>query len=122
MGHLQGRAAEAMYRQIWKEWSTRSGPLPFPLTSVIPNGVDLAPKAATTSCGGHAGASWSRPRKSSPDLQPVVERTKGDYRACSSRSALIDQWPHAVLVLSGRGTIEAFCCGSAPTPAGRAGE
>jgi glycosyltransferase involved in cell wall biosynthesis len=101
---FKSRSAERLFRRVWQEWSPRTGPLPFPTSTVIPNGIDVAANRrnerlrADTRLQLGLGAddvvflTFSR-------LSPG---TKGDHRALLFLwKRLLEDCPRAVLVMSG---------------------
>jgi glycosyltransferase involved in cell wall biosynthesis len=103
--------AERAFRQVWERWSQSLGPLAFPLSQVIPNGVDL--EANRTDA--RLRAETRQRLGMGPDevafltFSRLGPGTKGDYRALLFLwKRLIERCPRAVLILSGKNSAPGY--------------
>jgi glycosyltransferase involved in cell wall biosynthesis len=103
--------AEKLFRQVWDEWRGRISDLPFPTATVIPNGIDLEANRRNDRIRAEL-RSWLGLRPEHVaflTFSRLASGTKGDYLALVFLwKRVVERWPNAILVLSGRGFERAF--------------
>jgi glycosyltransferase involved in cell wall biosynthesis len=108
---FKARAAEKLYREVWREWGSRTGLLPFPRATVIANGIDLGANSHSESLRSETRRQLGLGPRDVAFLtfSRLAPGTKGDYRALLFLwKRLVERSPNAILVLSGKGFDRGF--------------